>query len=377
MNWKKHLKHLVWALAVPMLFVACDDDDNPGGGGDDDQNFRAESGVYVFNQGNQSAGIGGALSFIDPSTASYRNDVFLLVNGRELGSMLQDGVVLGDNLYIAVNGSNTVEVVNKNTVQSVAQIPTPSDLGGPRDVVTDGEYVYASMYGGYVVRIDPATNEIDNTVQVGPNPEEMAVLGNHLYVVNSDGMNWPPANCSVSKINLDDFTEVKKIEVGNNPNKIVAHAASGKLFVACWGDFYNNPNSLWTIDAASDEATDLQVSVTFMCISGDVLYTIYDSYNGPESVQYVAYNAEDNSVLDDTFIPVVTSNNGSEYNRVDSPAGITVNPADGHIFIASYVDDPVNNAYTLPSYVYEYNAQGEVQRRYDVGVGAANMLVLE
>lgn len=376
MNWKKHLKHLVWALAVPMLFVACDDDDNPGGGGDDDQNFRAESGVYVFNQGNQSAGIGGALSFIDPSTASYRNDVFLLVNGRELGSMLQDGVVLGDNLYIAVNGSNTVEVVNKNTVQSVAQIPTPSDLGGPRDVVTDGEYVYASMYGGYVVRIDPATNEIDNTVQVGPNPEEMAVLGNHLYVVNSDGMNWPPADCSVSKINLDDFTEVKKIEVGNNPNKIVAHAASGKLFVACWGDFYNNPNSLWTIDAASDEATDLQVSVTFMCISGDVLYTIYDSYNGPESVQYVAYNAEDNSVLDDTFIPTVTSNNDSEYNRVDSPAGITVNPADGHIFIASYVDDPVN-AYTLPSYVYEYNAQGEVQRRYDVGVGAANMLVLE
>ena len=376
MNWKKHLKHLVWALAVPMLFVACDDDDNPGGGGDDDQNFRAESGVYVFNQGNQSAGIGGALSFIDPSTASYRNDVFLLVNGRELGSMLQDGVVLGDNLYIAVNGSNTVEVVNKNTVQSVAQIPTPSDLGGPRDVVTDGEYVYASMYGGYVVRIDPATNEIDNTVQVGPNPEEMAVLGNYLYVVNSDGMNWPPANCSVSKINLDDFTEVKKIEVGNNPNKIVAHAASGKLFVACWGDFYNNPNSLWTIDAASDEATDLQVSVTFMCISGDVLYTIYDSYNGPESVRYVAYNAEDNSVLDDTFIPVVTSNNGSEYNRVDSPAGIMVNPADGHIFIASYVDDPVN-AYILPSYVYEYNAQGEVQRRYDVGVGAANMLVLE
>ena len=229
-------------------------------------------------------------------------------------------------------------------------------------------------YSEYV--IPRLCNEIDNTVQVGPNPEEMAVLGNHLYVVNSDGMNWPPANCSVSKINLDGFTEVKKIEVGNNPNKIVAHAASGKLFVACWGDFYNNPNSLWTIDAASDEATDLQVSVTFMCISGDVLYTIYDSYNGPESVQYVAYNAEDNSVLDDTFIPVVTSNNGSEYNRVDSPAGITVNPADGHIFIASYVDDPVN-AYTLPSYVYEYNAQGEVQRRYDVGVGAANMLVLE
>ena len=233
---------MVWALAVPMLFVACDDDDNPGGGGDDDQNFRAESGVYVFNQGNQSAGIGGALSFIDPSTASYRNDVFLLVNGRELGSMLQDGVVLGDNLYIAVNGSNTVEVVNKNTVQSVAQIPTPSDLGGPRDVVTDGEYVYASMYGGYVVRIDPATNEIDNTVQVGPNPEEMAVLGNHLYVVNSDGMNWPPADCSVSKINLDDFTHIDFLEktIGYIPETISCRFNPGGIFQIS-NDIMDNP----------------------------------------------------------------------------------------------------------------------------------------
>ena len=61
---------------------------------------------------------------------------------------------------------------------------------------------------------------------------------------------------------------------------------------------------------------------------------------------------------------------------VDNPAGIVVNPADGHIFIASYTSDPVN-AYALPSYVYEYDAQGELQCRYDVGVGAVNMLVLE
>ena len=102
MNWKKHLKHLVWALAVPMLFVACDDDDNPGGGGDDDQNFRAESGVYVFNQGNQSAGIGGALSFIAPSTACYRHHVFLLGHWRQLCSILQGRVLVLSMLYPSV-----------------------------------------------------------------------------------------------------------------------------------------------------------------------------------------------------------------------------------------------------------------------------------
>lgn len=376
MNWKKHLQYLAAFLAVPMLFAACSDDDNPGGDGGDGQDFRAESGVYVFNQGNQGSGINGSLSFLDPSARSQRADVFSEVNGRSLGSTVQDGVVLGDRMYIAVYESNTVEVVNKNTAESIVQIPTDPALGGPRDVVTDGEYVYVSMYGGYVARIDPVEARIDKTVQIGPNPEEMAVLGDCLYVANSDGMNWPPANCSVSKIDLLSFTEEKKIEVGMNPTKVVAYAASGKVFVACMGDYGANPASLWAIHAASDEAADLQVPVTLMCLSGDVLYTIYNDWNGVENMQYVAYDAQTNAVSDDNFIPVASSSPEFEYNRVDNPAGIVVNPADGHIFIASYTADPVN-AYSLPSYVFEYNAEGEALCKYDVGVGAVNMLLLE
>ena len=381
MNWKKHLKHLVWALAVPMLFVACDDDDNPGGGGDDDQNFRAESGIYVFNNGNQGSSIEGSLSFLDPAGNGLKNDVFKEVNGRSLGSTVQDGVVLGGSLYIAVSESNTIEVVDKNTVESQAQIlPTAEQGKQPRDIVTDGNYVYVSMFDGHVSRIDPATNTIDRTVEVGPNPEEMAVLGNYLYVVNSDGLNYANGYVngrSVSKINLDDFAEEERIDVGVNPTKIVAYAASAKLFVICMGDYTAaNPNSLWTIDANTGEATDLHVQASLMCLSGHTLYTVYNQYGNPEDNLYVSYNATDNSVLDEAFIPALESINGFAYNVVDNPAGIVVNPADGHIFIASYTADPVN-AYALPSYVYEYNAQGEVQRRYDMGVGAANMLVLE
>lgn len=382
MDWKKHLKYVVWALVMPLVFSACADDENPVNGGEDDQTFRAEQGIYVFNSGNMGSSIDGSLSFIDLAVPrTYKNDVFKEVNGRSLGSTVQDGVVLGDNMYIAVSQSNTIEVVNKNTVASVAQIaPTQVQGEQPRDIVTDGEYVYVSMYDGYVSRIDPATNTIDKTVQVGPNPEEMAVLGNYLYVVNSDGMNYMNGYAngkSVSKISLSDFTEETKIAIGVNPCKIVAHPASNKLFVICMGDYTPaNPNSLWTINAATDEVADLQAPASLMCISGNTLYTIYNQYGDPEANQYISYNATDNSVLDEDFIPVKTTNSDFVYNVVDNPAGIIVNPADGHIFITSYTSDPVN-PYVLPSYVYEYDAQGEVLARYDVGVGAVNMMVLE
>ena len=330
MNWKKHLKSLVWAFAMPLFFMACDDDDN-NGGNNGEQPFRAESGIYVFNSGNQGSGIEESLSFLDPSGRALKNEVFKEVNGRSLGSTVQDGVVLGGSLYIAVSESNTIEVVDKNTVESQAQIlPATGQGEQPRDIVTDGEYVYVSMYDGHVSRIDPATNTIDRTVEVGPNPEEMAVLDGYLYVVNSDGMNYSNGYVngrSVSKIRLDDFTEEERIAVGVNPTKIVAHTASDKPFVICMGDYTAaNPNSLWTIDARTGEATDLQASASLMCLSGHTLYTIYNQYGSPEDNRYVSYNATDNSVLDEAFIPVMTSVNGFENNVVDNPAGIVVTP---------------------------------------------------
>lgn len=376
MNRKKQLKYLLGAVLLPLAFTACDDDGNPGG---DNQPFRAESGIYVFNTGTEGYGIEGSLSYLDPATRSLRNSVFLGTNGRSLGSTVQDGVILGEEMYIAVSGSNTVEVVDKHTAQSIAQILTNPDLGGPRDIVTDGEYVYVSMFGGYVARIDPATHTVDRTVPVGPNPEEMVVLDGYLYVANSDGLNYANGYVdgkSVSQVSLDDFAEEKKIGVGMNPSKVAAHAASGKLFVACMGDYADNPPSIWTIDTATGEATDLQVPATLICLSGNTLYTIYNNWSGAENMPYVAYDARTNAVLDEAFIPVVSSSHGFEYNRVDNPAGIVVNPADGHIFVASYAADPVN-AYSLPSYVYEYDAEGQVLCGYDVGVGAVNMLVLE
>ncbi len=382
MNWNKQLKYWAWALAMPLALAACDDNNGNPGGGDGDGEFRAERGIYVFNTGNEGNSIDGSLSFIDlASPRGYKNNVFFTVNGRSLGSTVQDGVVLGDELYIAVSGSNTIEVVDKHTAESVAQIaPTASQGSQPRDIVTDGRYVYVSMFDGFVSRIDPSTHAIDRTVAVGPNPEEMAVLDGCLYVANSDGLNYGNGYVngkSVSQINLSDFTEETRIPVGVNPTKVVAHEASGKLFVICMGDYAANPNSLWTIDTTrGNETTDLHVAASLMCLSGNTLYTVYNQYGSPEANRYVSYNAADNTVLDEDFIPAETSDGGLEYNLADNPAGIVADPESGHLFVSSYVNDPVN-AYSLPGYVLEYDAQGQLLARYDLGVGAVNMMLLE
>lgn len=362
MKLKEQLRVLALVLALPVVFAACDNDDPT-----DSAPIVAQKGVFVFNSGNQGKNINGSLSFIDQKTNTVANDVFDAVNDRSLGSTVQDGVALGNNLYIAVSESNTIEVVNKNTLVSVTQIiPATGQGSKPRDIVTDGKYVYVSMLSGYVSRIDVSRNVIDKTVKVGPNPEEMALANGYLYVVNSDGLNYEAGYVNgktVSKINLTNFEEEEKISVGLNPTKIVADA-SGNLLVLCMGDYNANPASIWKIDS-SDAVKDWGKPATIIGIKDNSLYTINAPY-GADVVKYTIYNTLTGAVEKDDFVAT----------PVDSPCGIAID-ANGGIYITSYTLVGGYASYTTPGYVNEYSSNGTFVKKYDVGVGAVYMTFLK
>ncbi len=370
-NLKEAIRLLAMTVLISGAFVACSDNDN-----DEPklpENTVAEQGVFVFNGGNQSKAVEGSLSFIDLKNDKVLNDAFKTINGRSLGMTVQDGVVLGNNLYIAVSESNTIEVVNKNTLESVKQIqPTEAQGTSPRDIVSDGKYVYVSMYSGHVSRIDPATNTIDKTVAVGPNPEEMAIANGYLYVVNSDGMNYNNGYAngkSVSKINMSSMTEEKKIEVAVNPTRIGADNA-GNVLLLCMGNYYDIPATIWKIDS-KDNATDTGIAATIMTVSGNSLYVINAPWGATE-VTYTKYNTRS---ITRTTAAQTSYNFVSQ--PVDSPAGITVDPDNGNIYITSYNMVGGYASYSTPGYVAEYSSDGTFVKKYDVGTGAVSMMIMK
>lgn len=91
------------------------------------------------------------------------------INKRSLGGTPQDAIVYGSKMYIAIYGSNIIEIVDKNTAKSIKQIvPTSTQGEGPRDIIAANGKVYVSMYDGYVSRIDTLSLTIDATLKVGP-----------------------------------------------------------------------------------------------------------------------------------------------------------------------------------------------------------------
>lgn len=78
--------------------------------------------VIVGNEGNLASG-GASLTAITYDNF-VKNDLFRTVNNRPLGDIGQSITEIGDNLYVTLNNSRKVEVLNKNTFVSVETILT-------------------------------------------------------------------------------------------------------------------------------------------------------------------------------------------------------------------------------------------------------------
>ncbi len=224
--------------ALPLSFAACSDDDGPD---HEIETVTVSNGAFIVNSGNLRNNIPGSLTFIDYALpVGYRRMCSRLPMAACSAIPPQNAVVYGSKMYIAVYQSNLIEVVDRVSLKSLKTIPFDASEGQePRFVLAHEGKVYASMYNGYVQRIDTLSLSIDGAVKVGPNPEEMCVAASdYLYVANSDGMNYQNGyadGCTVSKIALGSFSEEKKINVGINPTKMASDG--NNVYVITMGDY--------------------------------------------------------------------------------------------------------------------------------------------
>ncbi len=346
--------HRLILAALPLLaFTSCSDDkDEPTA-----EETVTYKGIFALNQGNMNDNIPGSITNIDYEKGEAFQNVFQEANRRLVGDTPQDGIIYGSKMYIAVYLSSTLEIVDKNTLVSEKTIKLTGEGIEPRGLAAKDGKVYMSLYDGYVARLDTTSLSIESKIKVGPNPDQIAIAGDYLYVTNSDGMNYlnQYANgYTVSKIRLSDFSEEKRIEVGMNPTKIVSNGTD--VFVIAMGDYTAaNPAMLKRINA--DDTVEPLFNASMMAINGDKLYTVHSPfYEAPTT--YSIYQ-----ISSGTSTPFTPS-------EIVSPQAIGVDPATGKVFIST-----MGGSYSDPCSVNEYTASGSFVRSYESGVYTAAFVI--
>ena len=372
---KKYLLGLAVLLMGTAVMTSCDPaEDYP------ETYLQAYStGAYVVNSGNMYSNIESSLTAIDYASSTATQNVFKAANGRSLGNTANDGIVYGNKIYLAVDQSNTIEVIDKKTKQSIKQIKTTELLGKaegaePRHVIAGGGYVFFTTYGGYVAAVDTTSFALQKKWQVGSYPEGLVFGNGTLYVANS---NYGAGGGNISCINLsNDNVETKNIEGVNNPTGI--YYAAGLLYVLenpVYGpapDYAaTGENSLRTVNFAeskSQKVADGNYAVcvtpgatTRMNVARPYFFVLNAPYGGTSSVSVLAAGSTQPQAVTLSEMPV-------------SPCGIFADPLNGHIFVLSYkMGDNGYADYNGNGYVVEYDSTGKKLHEYETGVGSCAM----
>lgn len=370
---KKYLLGLAVLLMGTAVMTSCSDDND----GPETYLQVYSTGAYVVNSGNMYNKIESSLTAIDYATSTATQGVFKTANGRSLGNTANDGIVYGNKIYLAVDQSNTIEVIDKNTKKSIKQIKTTELLGNaegaePRHIIADGGKVYFTTYGGYVAAVDTTNFALQKKWKVGNYPEGLVFGNGNLYVANS---NYGAGGGNISCINLsNDNVETKNIEGVNNPTSI--YYAAGLLYVLD-NQYYDasfnayGENSLRTVEFAqgtSQKVADGNYAVcvtpgatTRMNVVRSYFFVLNAPYGGTPSVSMFAAGTTQPQAMTLSEMPV-------------SPCGIFADPLNGHIFVLSYkMGDNGYADYNGNGYVVEYDRAGQKQHEYETGVGSCAM----
>ncbi|MFV0483673.1 MAG: YncE family protein [Bacteroidales bacterium] len=361
------MKNRFYLVIVTMLaLMACRTDDPIISSEKDElpsQEVATITGFYLLNEANMSSNK-SSLDIYDYATGVYSRNVYGEANPDAtlgLGDVGNDLAIYGSQLWVVVNASNKVEVLDVAS----AKRKTVIDIKNCRYVVFDKGFAYVSAYdgsigieaggnttpNGVVAKIDTATYEIVNTVRVGRQPEQMAIVDDKLYVANSGGYSPPNYERTVSVVDLNTFTKTKDIDVAINLHQLSADS-DGNLYVSSRGDYFNISSNLYLVDTKKDVVVDsFGIACAVLCIDGDTAYAVgsefsYTTYEW--NITYNMINTKTRKVLEGSFIPDEISDN------IVKPYGVAVDPISKYIYITDAVD------YVSPGWLWCYDQKNEI-----------------
>lgn len=314
------------------------------------------SGIYLVNQGNQGSNK-ARLDFLNFHNGFYIRDVFTEYNPevvKGLGDTGNDVQVYKGKVFVAVNGSHKVEVMDAYSMKRLAQVDVPNC----RFIAFDGNCAYVTSYvakdketlktqKGALYRIDLDTYKVTGQVTVGYQPEQLVIMDGKAYVANSGGY-VAGYDDTVSVVDLKSLKVEYDIKVAINLGLMLVDA-EGTIWVSSQGNFSDVSSTLNYLVKKGDKyelGGSVNVPVSSMALAGDKIYVIGSTYTPPAwalTTTYNIVNAKTRKLESGSFIT-----DGTE-SDIATAFTVTVNPGNGDIYVTDakdYVSSGTLHCYT-------------------------------
>lgn len=332
--------------------------------------IQTTKGFYLLNEGNMGSNK-ASLDYYNYETGEYMLDIFPKINpdvGFKLGDVGNDLQVYGNRLYAVINLSNMVEVMDKNTAKHIGSFTVPNC----RYIAFYRDKMYVTSYAGrvndgdqlgFVAEFDTLTLKETRRVEVGYQPDGLAIVGDRLYVANSGGYRRTSGyDNRLSIIDLNTMKEIKKLEVAMNLNLVRADS-KGNLYVSARGNYTSIISDIYKIDSQTENITPLGIENHKFQIVSDTLF----AYSANESTgvkKFVIYDLKNSKVITENFITDGTD------SKIKQPYGIYYNQQRQEIYLLDA------KFYTIPGKVFCYSKAGKLLWQHQTGDIPSSMVFI-
>lgn len=319
-----------------------------------------QNGVLVVNEGlfqqNNSS-----LSWVDFTTDGVNGEIFEQKANRQLGDTGNDIGRYGSKIYVVVNVSSTIEVLDATSGNPVKQINMLSN-GVPKQPrfaeFIDGK-VFVSCFDGYVDVIDTTSLEVIQRIPVGANPDGIHLANNRLYVANSGGLSYPDVDSTLSVIDPFSMTEVSRVVVGKNPQRVISDV-NGNIYVITQTGL-NTLNS--QLVKVNPQTLEVNAIYNWMVNRMERIGTnllLYISSSGNSSIQL--FDPQSETIVNPNFIDagLFTTFYGAQYDAARNQI---------------YCFDAMS--YVNSGYIRIFSANGMHIKNIQVGLNPSKLLIYE
>ena len=321
---------------------------------------KLQNGILVLNEGLFNLN-NSSLSWINLSASTVDDNFFEEKTGRGLGDTGNDLQRYGNKLYIVVNVSSTLEILDATTGQSLhqASMISGSTPQQPRSIAFWQNKALVSCYDGFVSVFDTATYALVTRIQVGSNPEGLAVSNNKLFVANSGGLNTI-MDSTVSVVDLTTMQETGRINVGLNPGGVCVDN-QGDVYVVTRGNYANIPSRMHKIDPNTLAVTDFGFDAGGMTLMNNNLL-----------ISYFDFGSQSSSIgLFNTITETLTSSGYLSTAGIQTLYGVHYSPATNRIYLCDA------KGYTETGSVLIYSANGTFLSSFNAGLNPSELVIYE
>ena len=188
----------------------------------------------------------------DLSEGNMHEKVHWDENSNPLGDVGQSMSIYLEKLYVVMNNSHTIEVINLasgSSYESTIDLPNSS----PRYITFNDDKGYISSWNLNAILILNLNNmEIIDTVELDGKPEKMIDFQDHLYISVPNNSDWT-TNDKVLKMRLSDNMIVETFIVEPGPTMMTIFDSSIFISSSSYDDMWNSFSGTSSINLTTGE----------------------------------------------------------------------------------------------------------------------------